>query len=262
MLEVTRAQLDAALQALGIGRGDNLLVHSAVQFLGRPTGGLDLYLQALLAAIGPGGTLAVPAFNFAFARGECYDPQTTPSSGMGVFSEYVRQQPGARRTPHPLSSLAIIGPLADDLAGRDTPGAYDPGSAFERMLDLNFKLLLLGASIQAVSMVHYSEQRLDVPYRFWKDFHGLVRTPQGWVARSYRMFARDLKIDPQLDLRPIEKRLREQGLWQSVVLNYGFLSACRLGDFVAATDALLADDPWILVANRPQNTRSKEQTQP
>jgi aminoglycoside 3-N-acetyltransferase len=258
MLEVTQAQVLAALQALDIRAGDNLLVHSAVQFLGRPLSGIGMYLQALCAAIGARGTLAVPVFNFAFARGERYDPQNTPSSTMGVFSEYVRQQPGARRTSHPLSSLALIGPLADDLASLDTPGAYDPGSAFERLLQLDFKLLLLGASVQAVSIVHYSEQRLGVPYRYWKDFHGLVRTPLGWEPRSCRMFARDLQIDPQLDLHPIEKRLRERGLWREEPLNYGLLSACRLVDFVAVTDALLAEDPWTLVTNCPQTAPPEE----
>ena len=258
MLEVTQAQLAAALQVLQVQQGDNLLVHSAVQFLGRPAGGIGMYLQALRAVIGPGGTLAVPAFNFAFARGERYDPQNTPSDAMGVFSEYVRQQPNARRTPHPLSSLALLGPLAADLASLDTPGAYDLGSAFERLLEMDFKLLLLGASIQAVSMVHYSEQRLNVPYRYGKDFYGLVRPRRGWEPRSYRMFARDLEIDPQLDLHPIEKRLRDHGAWRETPLNYGVLSACRLVDFVAAADALLAEDPWILVANCPQETPPEE----
>lgn len=258
MLEVTQAQLVPALQALEVQPGDNLLVHSAVQFLGRPVGGIAIYLQALRQVIGPRGTLAVPAFNFAFARGERYDPQHTPSSGMGVFSEYVRRQADARRTPHPMSSLALLGPLADELASLDTPGAYDPGSAFERLLELDFKLLLLGAGVQAVSIVHYSEQRFDVPYRFWKDFHGLVRTPQGWQPRRYRMFARDLEIDPQLDLHPIEKRLRGLGSWRETPLNYGVLSACRLVDFVAAADALLAEDPWILVANCSQRTPPEE----
>jgi aminoglycoside 3-N-acetyltransferase len=260
MLEVTEAQVIAALQALEIRAGENLLVHSAIQFLGRPASGISMYLQALQAVIGLSGTLAVPAFNFAFARGERYDPRSTPSSAMGAFSEFVRRQPDAHRTPHPLSSLALLGPLADELASLDTPGAYDPGSAFERLLDLDFKLLLLGASVQAVSMVHYSEQRRSVPYRFWKEFHGLVRTPQGWEPRSCRMFARDLQIDPQLDLHPIENRLREQGLWRAVPLNYGFLSACRLVDFVAAADALLAADPWVLVANLPQKTPPEERT--
>ena len=164
-------------------------MHSAIQYLGRPTstqdypaGGVGLYLDAIRSVIGPKGTICVPTFNFGFANGEPYDPQNTPSKGMGAFSEYVRQQPGARRTTHPMQSIAILGDKADDLAGRDTASAFDPGSAFERMLELDFKLLLLGADISASSIYHISEQRNQVPYRYWKDFSGQVRTPLRMAA--------------------------------------------------------------------------------
>jgi aminoglycoside N3'-acetyltransferase len=193
------------------------------------------------------GTLTVPTFNFAFARGEAYDPQTTPSAGMGAFSEYVRQLPGARRTLHPMQSLAVLGRHAADLAGRDTPSAFDPGSAFERMLELDFKLLLLGAGIQAVSMLHYSEQRAGVPYRYWKEFSGPVNTPNGWQTRTYRMFARDLGIDPQIEMHPLQARLQVRGLWREAPVNYGLISLCRLADFVQIADEMLEKDPWAFV---------------
>lgn len=265
MLEVTQEQVIAALHKLGIGPGDGLLVHAAVQFLGRSPGGAQVYYQAICNVIGlsgyedrhpdtgtPVGTLVVPAFNFGFARGEPFDPQETPSQGMGVFAEYVRQQPGARRTPHPLQSLAAIGPYAEDLAGRDTLSAFDPGSAFERMLELGFKLLLLGADVQAVSAVHYSEQRAAVPYRYWKDFQGKVRTNAGWEQRTYRMFVRDLGLNPHLDLRPIQAVMQARNQWTTVPINYGSVSSCRISDFVAAANRLLAADPWALVSNRAQ----------
>jgi aminoglycoside N3'-acetyltransferase len=265
------------LKALGLQLGDGLLVHSAVQFLGKPIGGVGMYLEALSSLLENGewrmesgersklndqsrlstlysqlssGTLAVPTFNFAFARGEPYDPLNTPSQGMGAFSEFVRQLPQARRTAHPMQSLAVIGRYADDLARRDTLSAFDPGSAFERLLELDFKLLLLGADVQAVSMVHYSEQRFGVPYRYWKDFTGQVKTPDGWQRRTYRMFVRDLAIDPQLDLHPIQALLQQRGQWRSVPINYGQVAACRLVDFVAAADELLYRDVWCLVAHR------------
>lgn len=252
---LTRGQLDAALHAVGAQSGDGLLVHSALQFLGRPEGGLQMYLDAILAAIGPGGTLAVPTFPFTFNRGLDFDPVATPSKDMGVFSEFVRQQPAAHRTPHPMQCLAVIGAAAGDLAGRDTPGAYDDGSVFDRMLELDFKLLLLGADVQAASMVHYSEQRAAVPYRYWKDFAGRVKAGGEWQTRTYRMFVRHLDLDPQLRLAPIQAALEARGLWRSTLLNLGFVSSCRLADFVAATDALLAADPWALVANRPEAAR-------
>jgi aminoglycoside N3'-acetyltransferase len=274
MRPVTLEQQVSALGAVGIQAGDGLLVHSALHYLGAPEGGIGLYYTAIHAVLegklrdrsgdltsapqNPAfihGTLAVPAFTFAFARGEPYDPRSTPSVGMGAFSEYVRQLPEAQRTLHPMQSLAVVGQHAADLVGRDTPSAFDPGSAFERLLELDFKLLLLGADIQAVSMLHYSEQRLQVPYRYWKDFSGQVHTPQGWQQRTYRMFVRDLELDPRTELYPVQAVLEQRRQWSSVALNYGQVACCRLVDFVAALDEFLQRDPWSLVTNPPAHLR-------
>lgn len=237
---------------LGVRRSDTLLVHSAVQFLGKPEGGIGLYYQALSTALGlpEAGLLAVPTFTFSFVQGEGYDPANTPAQRMGVFAEYVRCLPEAHRTPHPLQSLAAVGPEAGDLAERDTASAFDSGSAFERLLEMDGKLLLLGASIQACSMIHYSEQRAAVPYRYWKAFTGPVRTANGWQTRSYSMYVRDMEIDARLVLAPLQKELEAEGAWRSTQLNYGQISICPLRNFVAAADRLLAEDPWVFVGNR------------
>ncbi len=251
---LTRATLTDLLRRLGLRRGDVVLCHSALHFLGRPEGGVGMYYAALAEVLAlpqaggvAEGTLAVPTFNFAFARGEAYDPQETPSAGMGAFSEYVRRLPWACRTPHPMQSLAVVGRWADDLCGRDTPSAFDPGSAFERLLELDGKLLLLGADIQAASMVHYSEQRAAVPYRYWKTFTGPVKTARGWERRTARMFVRDLELDPHLSLVPVQQALEARRAWRSAAVNYGRISVCRLREFVSAADALLDADPWALV---------------
>lgn len=252
MQEINLEKVLTCLNELGIQAGDGLLVHSAVQFLGKPVGGIGMYLQALLEILGPQGTLVVPTFNFAFARGEAYDPKTTPSAGMGAFSEYVRQQPQALRTSHPMQSLAIIGRYAADMADRDTPSAFDSGSAFELMLELDFKLLLLGADERAISMLHYSEQRFKVPYRYWKDFEGKVRRIEKWEDAIYRMYVRDLDLNPQLTLTPIRSEMEKRGTWKSTAVNYGQISVCRLKDFVSTVDQFLSADPWSLVINPPE----------
>jgi len=212
-----------------------------------------MVFKAIQAVIGAEGTLAVPTFNFGFTHGETFDSQNTPAVGMGVFSEFVRQRPEALRTPHPMQSLAVVGRWAQDLAQRDTASAFDPGSAFERMLELDFRLLLLGSDIQAVSMLHYSEQRAQVPYRYWKGFTGSVLMPEGRVDKTYRMFVRDLDVDARIELYPVQAILEAQGLWASAPLNYGRVSSCRLVDFVAAVDHFLEADPWSLVTNRRLN---------
>jgi aminoglycoside 3-N-acetyltransferase len=262
MQEVTGQQVTTCLKALGIVPGDGLLVHSAVQFLGRPVGGLKMYLVAIQEVIGSAGTLVVPTFNFGFARGESFDSQSTPSEGMGAFSEFVRQLPEAQRTTHPMQSSAAVGRYAPDLASRDTASAFDPGSAFERMLELDFKLLLLGADSRAVAMFHYCEQRAKVPYRYWKDFTGPVRTASGWQRLTYRMFARNLELNPQLTLDPVVEKLQSQGQWRTQLLNYGQVTACNLRDFVAVADQFLAENPWSMVTNLkagPDGKRSQRQ---
>ena len=254
MKDVTSEQIEATLVALGVRRGDGLLVHSAIQYLGKPVEGPQIYLDVILEMLGSEGTLAAPTFNFEFAKGHPYDPLQTPSVGMGVFSELVRCHPLARRTLHPMQSISVIGRHRDELVALDTPCAFDHGSAFERMLELDFKLLLLGAEVQAVSMVHYCEQRANVPYRHWKDFDGTAIIDNIPEKRTYRMFVRDLQIDPQLELLPIERKLREYGKWFEVALNYGKIAMCTLKDFVTVTDELLGGDPWILIKNRPART--------
>ncbi|MEX2160780.1 MAG: AAC(3) family N-acetyltransferase [Anaerolineales bacterium] len=249
---LTRAQLDEALHAIGVRPGDGLLVHSALHMLGQPEGGLEMVLDAMRELIDAEGNIVVPAFNFGFARGEDYDPYSTPSQGMGAFSEFVRQQPKVLRTTHPMQSVAVLGPRAVEFTGLDTCSAFDDGSVFERMLRLDFKLLLLGADIQAASIVHYSEQRANAPYRYWKDFTGRVKQSGKWHTRTYRMFVRDLALDPQLKLAPVQRALEARGLWQATDLNFGQLACCTLADFVTAADELLAADPWALVANKPE----------
>jgi aminoglycoside N3'-acetyltransferase len=270
MREVTTRQLTGLLRQLGLQAGTGVMVHTALQFLGRPQAGLFTYLQALCQVLNipvPSlgipvdhdlaiGTLVVPTFNFAFARGQAYDRQHTPAEGMGVFSEYLRQLPEARRTAHPLQSLAAIGLQADELAWLDTPGAFDDGSAFERLLTEDYTLLLLGADIQAVSLLHYSEQRAQVPYRDWKSFTGLLIDEGTTAQATYRMYARDLELDPRLEIYPIQDLLQPRGCWRAAALNYGQVIAFQARDFVQAADELLAQDPWCFVTNPPRQGKS------
>jgi aminoglycoside N3'-acetyltransferase len=240
------------LRRVGVEAGDGVLVHAAIQYLGRPSGGVGLYWHAFRQVLGDAGTLAVPTFNFGFARGLPFDRGNTPSEEMGVFAEHIRGLPEARRSAHPLQSIAAIGRHADDLASRDTPSAFDPGSGFERMLDLNFKMVLLGAGIKVASIVHYSEQKNQVPYRYWKDFEGTIIEEGRPRTAVYRMFARDLDLDPRMDFTPVQRALEQKGRWTQAKLNYGKVALCPLREVAAAADELLQQDPWALVGNRAE----------
>jgi aminoglycoside 3-N-acetyltransferase len=252
MLELKPEILKQALEKVGVQPGDGLLVHSAIQMLGKPVAGIDMYRQVILDLIGPQGTLVVPTFTLDFPKTKEFDYRNTPSISMGSFSEHIRQYPGAMRSIHPMQSIASLGHAAADLVSRDTTSAFEAGSTFERMLELDFKLLLLGADIQAASMVHYCEIRTAVPYRKWVEFSGKVWLDGTWRELSYRIYARILEIDPRLNLKPIQNELERMEAWKATAVNYGEIACCRLIDFVNAGDALLKEDAWVLIENREE----------
>ena len=57
---MTTAQLTDQFRDAGIERGDSILVHSSLSSLGWVDGGAEAVVQALLDAVGPGGTVLFP----------------------------------------------------------------------------------------------------------------------------------------------------------------------------------------------------------
>ena len=57
----TRANLEHALRDLGLQTGQTLIVHSSLKSIGWVVGGARSVVDALLAVLGPSGTLVMPA---------------------------------------------------------------------------------------------------------------------------------------------------------------------------------------------------------
>lgn len=167
-------RLTGDLRALGVVPGATLMVHASLSALGRVAGGAETAIDALLAALGPEGTLAMPAFReavsvegivyrapkdaLAAARAtEPYDPATTATT-MGAIPEAFRQRPGVRRSGHYYTSVTAHGPLAEAVVVPHAPSwAQGPESPFERLYDWDAQLLLLGVGFNRLTMLHYAE---------------------------------------------------------------------------------------------------------
>jgi aminoglycoside N3'-acetyltransferase len=176
--------LAADLRVLGVRRGQHLLVHSSLRSIGPVEGGAETVLRALREVAGPAATIVVPTHTsensvssavFRAATGGLspaeldryrasmpgFDPATTPSSGMGVFAEYVRTRPDSVRSSHPQTSFAALGPGAADCT-RDHLldchlGESSPLGWLHRR---DATVLLLGVGYEACSVFHLAEYRL------------------------------------------------------------------------------------------------------
>ncbi|WDO09034.1 AAC(3) family N-acetyltransferase [Streptomyces murinus] len=181
---VTRDDIATGLRRLGVESGETLLVHSSPSSLGWVNGGAVAVVRALLDALGPHGTLVVPAqssdlsdpaewgnppvpeewWDRIRATMPPYDPLITPTLGVGVIPETVRTWPGALRSAHPQTSFAALGPRAREITGGHAPDCrLGERSPLARLEELGARVLLLGAGYGACTAFHLAEYRVPGP---------------------------------------------------------------------------------------------------
>lgn len=179
---VTRSRLTRDLIHLGVRRGDTLMLHASVRAVGWIVGGPDVVLLALIEdVLGQQGTLLMfvgweddpyhleewPEERRQAYRDELppFDPATSRADrrNMGILAEYLRTWPGACRSDHPFSYIAV-GARACDLT-RDHPLCYRDGedSPLAKLCAGGGRVLLLGAPLNTLTILHHAEFLARVP---------------------------------------------------------------------------------------------------
>ncbi len=176
------AKLIEALRAVGLEKGSTVFLHSAFSRFYNYTGDADSLIDALLEALGPDGTLAMPAFpdmRFQWDPSAVFDVKNTPTAG-GYLAERFRLRQGVLRSINRNHSVCALGPNADYLV-RDhhrSITSWDENSPFFRFGEV--KALLLGVGIghnlRAVSTIHCMESLLRTQYQIFHDFFPSVVT--------------------------------------------------------------------------------------
>jgi aminoglycoside 3-N-acetyltransferase len=156
-------ELVRQLLSLGVRPGGVLLVHTAFSRV-RPVddGPLGL-IRALRTAIGPSGTLVMPAM--ADDDVHPFDPATSPCRSMGVVADTFWRLPGVLRSDSP-HAFAAAGPHAREITRKhpvDIP--HGPDSPPGRVHDLDGQVLLLGVGHDADTTLHLAENLAGVRYR-------------------------------------------------------------------------------------------------
>ena len=100
-----------------------------------------------------------------------FDPGTTPSECMGAIAEQLRTTPGARRSVHPQTSFAALGPMARKLTdGHLLDCHLGESSPLARLYEIGAWILLLGVGYTACAAFHLAEYRYvpDPPTRRYR----------------------------------------------------------------------------------------------
>jgi aminoglycoside 3-N-acetyltransferase len=196
---VTRSQIAADLRRLGIDAGATLMVHASISSLGWVVGGSQTVVEALLDCVGPEGTLCAQAgwedvpFGLAGwpkrwrdayeAEYPPFDPALSAAAPYeGRLAERIRTWPGAHRSANPATGVAAIGAGAAELtAEHPLDDGFGAGTPYARLVERDGRVVLLGAPLRTISLLHHAESIARAPKR-WTTYRLPLAGGRGWVA--------------------------------------------------------------------------------
>ena len=247
----TAKSLETALGQLPVTRGNVLFLHSNIGFFGRAEGVTtsdalcELFFDALKNWVGDAGTIVVPTFTYSYPRRQVFSPETTASE-MGIFAEWIRLHPNAKRSRDPSYSVAAIGEKAEMLTTEIPENSFGRNSFFDRFLAVNGAILNLNLDAGS-TFLHFLEREMNVPYRFDKIFNGLMVSDNNQTKKTkntiYVRYLHEATL-PNFEnfhkLAIIEKKLYKVNLGRGVIN----LIAAR--DCQAILNTYYKKDPWLL----------------
>ena len=171
------ASLRTRLTEMGLRSGDTLLVHSAfgrlLGFKGSPQALIDTFMDV----IGPTGNLLMVSIPYMSSTsdylkgGKTFDVRKTTSK-MGLVSETFRRGPHVMRSLNPSHPILACGPQADWIVSGHDSCHYScgRGSPFEKLLELQGKVLFFGVSEFHFTFHHYLEDMIkdELPFSLYE----------------------------------------------------------------------------------------------
>lgn len=171
---ISRSDIAEGFRALGIVRGDNILLHSSLKSFGRVDGGADTVLDGILDALGDAGTLLVPTLT----GGPELSPANPPHIDLrvkpcwtGAIPEALRQRSNAIRSTHPTHSCAALGGRAEELTRGHyiSPTPCGVTSPYFRLAMAGGYIAMAGCTLDACTTCHTVEELANVDYHLQAD---------------------------------------------------------------------------------------------
>jgi len=180
----SREELARDFRVLGVSAGDTVMVHASVRAVGEIAGGPDQIHLAIKDALTERGTLMMyascPDYVDEVGRGihpgskereileklPPFDARTARSArDNGALVELFRTYPDSLVNDH-VARFVVWGAQARYLISEQPwHFAYGRGSALDRFVQVDGKILLIGCDHDTVTFLHYAEHILDVPGR-------------------------------------------------------------------------------------------------
>ncbi len=182
---------------------------------------LNEFIDGLIEAVGPTGTVIFPTYNWDFCKGVTYDGKKTPCK-TGSLGTLALEREDFQRTKHPIYSFAVHGKYAEEFVNMTNTDSFGTDSPFAFFKEHEVNNYIIDVSLQhCFTFVHYVEEQSGlVHHRYIKDFTaGYVDEDGVESQKTYSMFVRDLDLDVQTTINPIEEDFISDGAEEIIKIN-------------------------------------------
>ena len=263
--EIDKPAILAALERIGVRKGDTLLVHSSLSACGRIVGGAQTIIEAIIEAVGPDGNFFVPTFQ----RSECYlnginkrwdhrpsdsrDRASEAVRWVGTLPlEFMRLYPDAPRGVHLSHSWAGWGKRAAEVLSRQTEDEppFSDNSCPLVVKDLGGKILLFGSPVGHTSFVHCFETHYNLP-GLGPSYYD-IRLPDGKI--TWKFVPKGLPGPREFYSKDENARFFREAVARGLeirreALGVGELKLMDCRQFWEIGSALVAEDPRIIIGD-------------
>jgi aminoglycoside N3'-acetyltransferase len=224
----------------------NLIVHAALPAFGPETSAVTI-CETLLEAVGPNGTIVMPAFTYSetlFGPDKepiAFRPESPVSPEVGTIAETFRTLPGVLRSSHPSHSFASYGRHARDVLS--TQRDNNPLGPIKKLNVLQGYVLLLGTQLRSATVCHLAEEMAT--YQFMHRGSGLRINAAGFAERVILenlpgcSVAFD-RLEGRLDPEQVASTPLPDGIARKIPIRY----------LVRLASAALTEDPAIFICDR------------
>ena len=177
----TAAELVGLMQAMGMRRGALVCIHASMKEFYNYRGTAEELIDKLLEALGPEGTLMMPAFPPVdlMRRPDYHFNRHTDPTGAGFLAETFRKHPGVVRSINVRHSVCAIGKHAEYLTKdhHRCHDCWDDDSPWGRLCQLGGLVFNLGMPHSYIgTFEHCTESRLQYEHPYWAQFFAEKKT--------------------------------------------------------------------------------------
>ena len=233
-----------------------VVIHSSILHFRFPLEGLEeVLVESFLELVqNKGLTVTLPAFTRSFCGGKPYHHEQSKSE-TGLLADWVLKSGKAKRTPHPIYSFVVLGPLAEELIACKNKTTFGDGSSFEYFENHNTVFVMFGCGWEYCTQLHRYEELANVPYRFFKEFCATADLGMGPRETRSTMFVRNLEINAENDFTGVHEALKQSGKLQSQPFYGGQVESVQSSEFKSVCRELLNQDPLVWVKDKEEIAR-------